>query len=297
MIGLILFLCALGGTSYAAWRDLKTTEVSDWVSIILASVGIGLNFLRSFLTGDWSFLINSLLIGSAFLGFGFLMYLGGMWGGADALILGAVGYTLPYIPELFNPTLSPLWPYPISFLVNLFLIGAIYASIFSIYVALDQNVFPLFLKELTGHKGKIMYIVTAYIAIFSVATFFLSSAYGVAISYFNALYNVIFYSGAIFSLLILYVFFKTIENHSMVREISTEDLKPGDVIAEDIDIDDRNLSSKKIKGLSEEQVEKIKDRREKIKVKEGVRFILVFPLSILVTFLIGDILYGLLSTI
>ena len=56
------------------------------------------------------------------------------------------------------------------------------------------------------------------------------------------------------------------------------------------DIDELNLKSKLIRGLTRREVEKIQEKRKEVWIKEGVRFIPAFPLSILLTLFYGDIM-------
>ena len=63
-------------------------------------------------------------------------------------------------------------------------------------------------------------------------------------------------------------------------------LKVDDMLGEDIP--SLKLYKKYIKGLSKEQVCKIKKRRSYVVIREGIRYGIVFPLTFLFTLFLGD---------
>lgn len=87
MILLILLL-------YATYTDIKTLEVPLWVSPVI----IGIRFLQDFMSEKNNFRIMSgLLCGAILFGIFFMVaYLGEQLGGADCLIVAAIGYSLDF---------------------------------------------------------------------------------------------------------------------------------------------------------------------------------------------------------
>ncbi|MFP4115666.1 MAG: prepilin peptidase [Candidatus Aenigmatarchaeota archaeon] len=53
-------------------------------------------------------------------------------------------------------------------------------------------------------------------------------------------------------------------------------------------------SSTRIRGLEEDEVEEIRESRDEVKIREGVRFVPVFPISVLVTLQYGNLLLTML---
>lgn len=51
-------------------------------------------------------------------------------------------------------------------------------------------------------------------------------------------------------------------------------------------------SSSRIRGLKEEEVEKIRETRDKVKIKEGVRFAPTFPVALLITVYFGNVIFA-----
>jgi len=79
---------------------------------------------------------------------------------------------------------------------------------------------------------------------------------------------------------LIYLYAKIIEK-GMKKRISTEELKVGDVLA-----------GEEISGLKEEDIMKIRKEKEFIEIQEGVRFTMVFPLTLIFIYFFGG-LFGL----
>ncbi len=91
----ILLLVAFVGSTLAGIIDLKTTEIPDKIPYVMMGIGIVGNLVKSYLVWSYTPIALSFLVGLLFLGFGFLLYYTGQWGGGDAKILSAVGFLLP----------------------------------------------------------------------------------------------------------------------------------------------------------------------------------------------------------
>ena len=73
------------------------------------------------------------------------------------------------------------------------------------------------------------------------------------------------------------------------RKISVSKLKVDDMIGEDIP--KLKIYKKFIRGLTKKEVRKIKKIRKYVIIKEGIRYGIVFPLTLLFTLLFGDFLF------
>ena len=80
-------------------------------------------------------------------------------------------------------------------------------------------------------------------------------------------------------------FSKTIEK-SFYRKIPVSKLKVDDMLGEDIP--KIRLYKRYIKGLTEKQIDKIRKVKRYVVVREGIRYGIVFPLSLVFTLLFGD---------
>ncbi|MDY6768798.1 MAG: A24 family peptidase, partial [Candidatus Nanohaloarchaea archaeon] len=124
----------LAGVSYAAYLDLRTSEVPDWVSLTVAAGSLLYYGYQSAVAGTAAPLLASLISGTVLFALGWTMYLAGMWGGADAFVLGAVGYALPSLPAGYGGAAAP-WPFPFSLLMTVFTVGAVYSVVYAAVVA------------------------------------------------------------------------------------------------------------------------------------------------------------------
>ena len=84
--------------------------------------------------------------------------------------------------------------------------------------------------------------------------------------------------------MLFWVYAKSVENHVFVRKIPTSKLKAGDVLDDMI-----------WKGLTEEEVMKIRKTKKFVSIKDGVRFVPVFPITLVVTLLLGNMLFMILG--
>lgn len=73
------------------------------------------------------------------------------------------------------------------------------------------------------------------------------------------------------------------------RKIPVSKLKTDDMIGEDIPR--LKIYKRFIRGLTKEEVKKIKKIRKYVVIKEGIRYGIVFPLTLLFTLLFGDFLF------
>jgi Flp pilus assembly protein protease CpaA len=73
------------------------------------------------------------------------------------------------------------------------------------------------------------------------------------------------------------------------RKISVRKLKPDDMIGENIPR--LKIYKRFIRGLTKKEVIKIKKIRKYVIIKEGIRYGIVFPLTLLFTLLFGDFLF------
>ena len=110
LIESILLFTAFLGSSIAGIIDLKTTEIPDEIPYIMMGIGILGNSIKSYIFWSYTPIMLSIIFGLLFLGFGFILYYTGQWGGGDAKILSAIGFLLPQ----FSSNRS-LFPFPLSF--------------------------------------------------------------------------------------------------------------------------------------------------------------------------------------
>lgn len=281
----VLVVTALAGSGLAAYYDIRTTEIPDKIPLFMAVTALGLKGFHSLLTGELGFILDSMSVGGLFLLFGFLMYYTGQWGGGDAKLLAAIGALLPTAPIGFVGYLE--FPFFLTFLINLFLVGSIFIILYALlYSFLNRGIAKEFIKDIKGNKKELMGFITVVLIVlfgFSLITQGLVNPY----MYFFAFMGI--------GLFLLFKFLKVIENKGFKRKIKTKDLQEGDMIGEDIK--KLNIKSKIIRGLTKKEVKRIRKARKTVWIKEGVRFGPVFPITLVVTLFIGDLLFQIIKFI
>jgi Flp pilus assembly protein protease CpaA len=170
MLEILLFVVALIGSIAAGLYDLKTTEIPDEIPYAMMAVGIVGNIIKSYLVWSYWPVLLSMIVGLAFLGFGFLMYYIGQWGGGDAKILSAIGFLVPVIPQQIKVTL--MFPFPVGFFFNVFLVGAFYMIVYAVILSfINRDIWSVFVEDLKANAKIFMTFNLSLLAflIFSVA--------------------------------------------------------------------------------------------------------------------------------
>jgi len=270
MLELLLIAISLVGSFAAGLYDLKTTNIPDKLCILMIILGLITHIFTGVLTSDFSYFIDSLIYGGLFLGFGLLMYLTGQWGGGDGELLVALGVLLPRVSII-----KTYFPFALSFFINSFFIGAFWSIMFSFYF-LYRNKRTNLTKQFVDDFKKPL---TLFIALIPLIISIVTLNFNMLISLLLLLLSVLF---------VFYKFSKLIEQSFYIR-IPVSKLKVDDMLGEDVP--KLNLYKKYIKGLTKNQVAKIQRFKKYVVIREGIRYGIVFPLSLLFTLLFGDFFF------
>jgi len=257
-----LSIAFIGSVIAGIW-DLFTTEVPDEVPALMIALGIFNWFVYALSSGDSTPLMLSLLAGTSLLVFGLTLYRAGHWGGADAWLLAAIGYNIPlYNSQVFLP----------SFLFNFLIVGSVYMVIYAIILGVkNHGVFSYFIKDIKNSK---FVSGTVLVSLLVIAAFYILS------------YRILPIAEA-FALIIFLVFFwkyaKVIEKKVFRKQVRTSQLKVGDV-----------LENMLWRGITAEEIKKIRRTKRFVFIKEGVRFVPAFPIALAVTLWFGNLLFFIL---
>lgn len=287
MLGIIVFAIALVGSGIAAVWDLRTTEVPDIISLLTAGSGILVHLILTITTGELTYIVSSLVVGSLFFGLGWIFFLTGIWGGADAFVMGAVGFALPTVPQGFQPAFSAPWPFGFTLLINIFIVGAVYTMFFALYKGLgSKKVMEEFFNDIKGYWKRMVLISAFYVVLLTVSTIVTVGFSGIGTStrYFLGTLPILL------GFLAVYRFLKNVEKYGMTSRISVDDLEEGDVLAKPVELEDEVLDADRIVGVTEDQVSKIRDAVDEVTVKSGVMFVPSFPVAILLSVFLGDLI-------
>ncbi|EHK01335.1 hypothetical protein HRED_00391 [Candidatus Haloredivivus sp. G17] len=278
--------------------DVKSQKGDVPASVLFLGIlgGLTLHALQSLNTGSIEPLYISIMGGLGFTAYGFISYVLDMWGGADMLGISVLGFSTSYFLIESSGVIGLL-----DLFINMMAVAFIYALIFGGVKGLNsRDTRKSFIKDLKQKKSKVMLLATPGLI-------------------FPALMN--FNTGLTMFVLyefmvLVYFFFQSVESEVMSKEIDVEELEVGDVVSfEGIEMHDwkvKNLigiSIEKAKskipegrindslamiqnrygyseivGLTEEGLEEIRDSdTEKVEIKEGIRFMPVFPLALAIT--------------
>ena len=281
---MIPFFTALIGSFLAGIWDLKTTEIPDEIPYTMILIGIIFYGIQSFVEWNYWPLLNSFLVGLCLLGFGFIMYYSGQWGGGDAKILAAIGFLLPS-SNLF----STFFPFPISYLINVFLVGAAYMILYAFILSLmNKKILFKFFEDLKS-SANFLALGSFFLFVFLIGVnYYLINFFQLKFELSLLVRNSLLPIFATLILFIIWKFAKIVEEVGFKKRIPVKKLKVGDVLA----------NSKLWEGITEKELKKIKKSGKKyVEIKEGIRFGLAFPLALLFTYYFGDGLFFLIRSL
>jgi Flp pilus assembly protein protease CpaA len=281
MFELISLFVALFGSSLAAAFDLKITptEIPDEIPHAMIALALILAFLRSLVELNYTTFLNCLIYGSFLLFFGFLMYKLGQWGGGDAKILAAIGFFSPFLSSY---TKNLRFPFALSYLINVFFVGAIYMLVYAFVLAiLNKKIVKEFSRSIKASSRAMLISLPVLTLIFFLSNFYLFNFFGLSFEFSSIFLNSVLVSTLCFGFFLLWVFIKSVENVAFKKRIPVSKLKVGDVL----------LESKVWEGITEKELMSIRKSGKKfVMIKEGVRFAPTFPLALISTLMWGDVI-------
>ena len=127
---------------YASWSDFKTREVSNTVWVAYAPIAIALSLSDLLIYEPSKLLLFGISVGVT-VGFAFLLFYCGAFGGADSKALMCIAFSLPFAPiALFSPivanSLSPISQ--VIFPFTIFTNGVLFAAATCIYMIIRNFV-------------------------------------------------------------------------------------------------------------------------------------------------------------
>jgi len=279
---IILLTIALIALIIASITDIKTREVPDWFNFSLIFIGLGIRLIHSSLTFDWIYMLEGfagLIIGVVI---AYIMFYAGQWGGGDSKLLMGLG-ALVGLGFSFNslPTFLVL-------IINIIFVGAVYGLIFIITHAIIHR--KAFSQEFGKYfKSEKRIRLHKYFAGLSLALLVL--ALTISKDFMIRLLLLVL----VFMLyLSVYVYFmvKSVENISMFKLVSPEELTEGDWIPEDIIINKKRIAGPRDLGISREQIKRLiaykkKGKIKKVLMKNGIPFVPSFLIGFILTLVWG----------
>lgn len=236
----------------AAIFDVRSElgDVPDIFGIAAVVGGIVLHAAESVFIGSFQPILFCLSAGIIFSVYAWGSYWKGMWGGADALALSALGFGAPYL----TLSLAGAVRHSVSMFINLVLVSLIYTLVFSALRAFRKDGFLGEFTEKIREEQKVLGLIAG-----------LGLAF---LGFFNPVKAAAMYVLLLFSPFI-YLFLKVVEEYAMVEKMNVEELEGGEV-----------LRGERIKGVSKEDLGELEGE---VEVVHGLRLMPVFPLALILT--------------
>jgi Flp pilus assembly protein protease CpaA len=262
---IFLSVIALIAIIFAIIQDIKTHEVSNWISFSLIIFALGFRFFYSlFIEENFTSLSSSFyqgLIGLAiFFAIGNLFYYGKVFAGGDAKLMIALGIVIPFYSDLNSNLLL------FAFFILLFLIaGAVYGIFMGLRITfLNWKIFVKDFRKRFARNRNLFYLL-----------FFL----GILVMGLGFYSDLFFLFGVfIFVLPYFYIWAKSVDETCMVKKISPKKLREGDWLYKDIKFAKRTIKAK-WEGLTNEEISFLKTKNKEVYIREGIPFTPVFIIS------------------
>lgn len=271
-----LFWVFLVGIIIASLQDLKRREVDDWLNFLLLTVGIVFVLYSALFSRDFSLVVQ---MGFALLVMGGAMnlfYYGRVFAGGDAKLLFAMSAL--FVGLGFSSTLKNIG----IFLFLLMVSGSFYGIFYS-GVLYFKN------RKKCNAEIKKFFSKTKWLRRMFYSGLILFGCSLVVFVLFDNFLPLSF-AGIYFLFPILYLFSKSLEKVSMIREVSGKDLREGDWLAHDLRVGGKTIKSD-WEGLSEKSLKLLRNKK-KVVIKEGLPFVPAFLIALLLYGFFKDFLLG-----
>ncbi len=264
---ILLFFVALIFIVFATIQDLRTQEVNDWLTYSLLVILLSIRLIFSIFSNDsFSFFWYGFLGLSITFFLGLFLYYARFFAGGDAKLLIALGPAIP-----LGESISVLARSFVLFLALFFIFGALYGFFWvgKLSFTHRRTLIPRVKYSFRLWKRVILGLGIIGI-IFLISGILLSSRF------FTPLFIPL---GFLFFLLpSALIFAKALEMISMQKLVSVSNLRVGDWLINPI-----RLKNKKIMptwdGLTQKELNLLKNYKKKVLIKTGIPFVPVFLLS------------------
>jgi Flp pilus assembly protein protease CpaA len=268
-----LIILALIFTLFAVVQDLRTREVANWLNFSLIAFALAFRLFHALLKNSPEFFYIGLIGLAVFIALAYILYYARAFAGGDAKLLMGFGVILPY------NSYADILPLTLIFIFLLFLSGAVYSIIYSVFIAAKNK------KKLKSEASKNVrknpaLLITSPI-LFLASLFILSR-----LNYLNSLTV-----SAIAILFILvpwvWIYTKSLEK-CMTKIYPPSKLTEGDWLDSDVFLNKKILVKKTVHGLSLKDIALIKKHNLSVKIKEGIPFTPAFLIALLIITLFSE---------
>lgn len=164
-IPLLCTIIALIACIYASYTDLKSGIIQNKLTFPLIGLGVVLNSIYAYSTGNLLLIIYVLGITAAIFVLGYILWKFGAWAGGDVKLFTALAALLPFFPNIINynflgnqfPIIA-LYPYPLTVIINSILAILPFLLIFIFYIVFRKKTYLIdeLLAPVKDYKKNIM---------------------------------------------------------------------------------------------------------------------------------------------
>jgi hypothetical protein len=272
----------------ATIQDIKKKEVANWLSFSLIIISLSLRAIASIISLEAGYFFWGVAVAIILFGIANLFYYSRIFAGGDAkllIALGAAFATTPVFTPIIKTSLSgiPILPFNapfiLVFIMNMLFVGSAYGLFFAAYLAFRnigsfKKEFAKILKR--GSKWAILCVSLGILFLIANNFFFSNNSPLVITCILIAIFP------------FLFAFVKSVENTSMIKLVKPSELTEGDWLVNDIRIG-RKVINPRFSGLDNNEILLLRKRNKKVIIKQGIPFVPVFLMALLISFFI-DIL-------
>lgn len=251
---ILLFMLVLLWIIAATFQDVRTTEISDWLSFSLIGVVLLYRAAYATISHDARFFWFGLLGMAFFAGVAYILYYSKAFAGGDAKLLIGLGGVLP------ASSYSSLLIYGLLLVGLIFAAGVVWSLVYTVYrVARRPRGFGrLFVREVK-HLKKLLIC----FALLAVVAF-------IVLALANVLIGLAFVAVFVF-LGLLMVYVRVFEKHYLIRKKQPKELMEGDWLVQSVRFGNKHIEAT-VHGLSLKEIELLKKHRMSVVIREGIPF-------------------------
>ena len=264
---ILLSFIALIYLLVACFEDIKKREIHDWLSFSLIAIALAVRAIVSLSIKKPFYFLYSLLALGIFYAVALLLYYAKAFGGGDAKFLIALSVVFATTPK-FSLLQEP---FLFTFVVNSIVLSFFYVLFFSFFLAVkNRKGFAVEFKK-ENRKGFLLKVSLFFLGLlFIILSFIFSPSF-------------LIFSLVFFALPYLYFFVKAVENSCLIKKVKPSQLREGDWLVESVKIKGKIIRPS-VHGLSEKEIGLLKKARKSVRIKEGIPFIPVYLISVIVSF-------------
>ncbi len=269
----------------AAYIDVKTKEIPDWLNFSLLATALGWRSIAA-TTQGFSILLSGIIGLAICLLIALFFYYTNQWGGGDSKLLMAMGAVIGVSWPPSKDSWALLW-----FLLLLLFIGTIWGIIWMIGVAVKKKqLFELSFKHSLQNHKYLHLILALFTGLMLILTIVFRPSVFVSLVWLLAIISLpLFY---------LFLFVGAVEKSCFYTRKKPPELMEGDWLAQDVVVKGRKVITKR--SLSKDDLTFLRELKNKITtvlIKEGIPFVPSFLFSFIIVAFFEKYIYALLKAL